>query len=178
MARAAAIARNADLAVIVRTDERLAAYVYSTGTRADTMDWLKPAPDWTRALAITPDARILARGGLYPAVALFDLPEKRQRMEIPLGEQGQTRSLAFSSDGRRLAIDYQAATERVVQNRLRILSVDDGRQIIDVEAPTGSVRSLAFLPSDGNTYWLASTSGGAVRICDTSTSCQVGDRMR
>lgn len=173
MIRAAAIARRADLVVVVRGDERVRALRPSDGAVLDLTDWIEPAPDWSSALALSSNAQLLARGGNYSSVEILDVDVRRRRHEFNLGDQAVTRWLTFSNDGARLAIAYEVASDGLMTSRLRVVSATSGAEIFDVALPAAVAAWSAFLPESGAKYWLALAVNGNVRICDATVSCDV-----
>src|SRR5262249_14842559 len=133
MARAAAISRRTSGIVVATDRESLLAYDARDGSSTEALAWIDAAPDWTTTLALTPDARTIARGGLYDQVEFFDVEGKKRPAAISLGEQAQTLWLAFSQDGQRLAIDYVAFVDRIARHRIRVVDTATGRAITEVD---------------------------------------------
>ena len=179
MIRAAAIARAADLAVVVKADETIEGFRYMSEQPAERYAFVTPATDWTTSVAVTPDARLLARGGHYQTVQIYDIGKKRALHEIRLGEQRQmqTRGLAFSPDGKQLAIDYQRISDRALQNWICVVSTDSGHVLLDIESDNGNARGLSFVPNGNGSYGLAVAQAGTVRICDATSTCQFTDQL-
>lgn len=173
MTRAAAVSKHASSLLIATDREALLAYDLRDGTSKETLGWIDAAPDWTTALALTADARTVARGGHYNQVEIFDLDAKRRKTLVRLGEQAHTVALAFSEDGQRLAIDYVAFEGRVAKHRIRVIESATGKPIVEVDVPPDQLRWTSFLPSKRNSYWLASTAGGRVHLCDTGETCRM-----
>ncbi len=133
------------LDVIFPTDLRVPKGVDGLGEGGPVQLALKvgPIPAIT-ALAFRADGRILAVGTLG-RVVLWDLSENTAAAsleDIP----GSAHALAFSPDGRRLAVGAGLAAR---SGSVRVYSVPDGTLIHDLPGHTDSVYSLAFSP-DGS----------------------------
>lgn len=170
MIRAVAIAKSEDLIVAVKADESIVAFTTTGTASGETFDWVKPAPEWTRALAISTDGRQLARGGNYRHVHVIDVQSRRVR-EIDLGDQPQTVALAFSEDGRRLAIAYTAVEQKIAAHYVRIVATETLQPMNNYRVRSGEVRWLSFLPANAGTYWLGLGNQDGVRVCEIGTDC-------
>jgi len=137
---------------------------------------LKAHKGGVRALAFSPDGKLLASGGAVPSedpaekgyargeVILWDVATGEKRRVLK-GHPGEVNCLAFSPDGKILASGGQRqfllVTPDTAQN-LKVWDVPTGREIITLLGQTHGVTCVAFSP-DGNT--LASGSGdGTVKL--------------
>lgn len=170
IARAAAISRDKDLAVIVTSDERIRAVHYASGSTTDSFDWVPAAADWTSTVALSPDATLLARGGQYPVVEVFDAGAKARKLAVELGDQAYVAALAFSADGQRLAIDYTTYPDVTPAHRVRVIDVADGRTVAEISRSERTDTWLSFLPARSE-YWMASATHGDVNICTADNRC-------
>jgi WD40 repeat protein len=112
------------------------------------------------SVAISPDSKIIASGGMDSAVSLWDRGggKKLQRLT---GQSGSILSVAFSPDGRRLA---SASGDGSV----RIWNLSSGQSLATLAGHVGAVTSVIYSP-DGKVL----ITGGAddtVRVWDAATS--------
>ncbi|MEQ1694254.1 MAG: serine/threonine-protein kinase [Hyphomicrobiaceae bacterium] len=168
--RAAFISRGSDLAVVVSADERIRSLRYTSGQLDSAFDWIPPAAGWTASVALSPDATLLARGGQYQSIEVFDQRTKSSKLTVNLGDQAFVRVLAFSADGRRLAIDYTTHTDAAAAHRMMVVDTESGRQIADITRTDDAGRWVSFLPAAGD-YWIASSSRDAIRVCPADEHC-------
>jgi RNA polymerase sigma factor (sigma-70 family) len=94
-------------------------------------------PDEAVGAAFSPDGKLLATGGQYGAVRLWDLATGRQ-IRVFNGHAGWVQGLAFSADGRTLA----AGNWRNV----KLWEVATGQQRRRLEGHEGDACALAFSP--------------------------------
>lgn len=122
-------------------------------------------------VAMTPDARWLATGGYRKEILLFDLRNQEVAFrwtDLP----SSVLSLAFSTDGARLAVGLANGTTRVYQRDDRALLWEDA-------TPTAPVYGLHFAQSD---RLAASSIDGTLRLYDAagkvsaSAKTEVGKR--
>ena len=112
-----------------------------------------------RCVAISPDSKIIASGGLDSTVSLWDRVEGKELQHLS-GQTGGVLSVAFSPDGQRLA---SAAGD----GSLRIWNVSTGQSLYTLSGHVGAVSSVVYTP-DGKFV----VSGGAdntVRFWDPSS---------
>jgi WD40 repeat protein len=121
-------------------------------------------PKPVRALAFTPDGRLLAAAGLDKTITLWDVPGRRELRRLE-GAKGAVVRLAFSPDRRLLA----AAEENGRAAELRLWDVATGQTRLTLEVPSPPYCGVVFSP-DGRRL---ATSGEwydpVVRVWDTDT---------
>lgn len=137
---------------------------------------LKAHEGGVRALAFSPDGKLLASGGAVPSeepsekgyargeVILWDVATG-ERQRVLVGHPGEVNCLAFSPDGEILASggqrQYRLVNPDTSQN-LKVWDVVTGKEIVTLLGQTHGVTCVAF-SADGNT--LASGSGdGTVKL--------------
>jgi WD40 repeat protein len=124
----------------------------------------KPAAS-VEAVAFSPDGRTIACCGWDASVCLWNLnPKGRDEAVLPiyLNHDSPRLALAFSSDGRYLAVAGVGS--------LAIWSCESGAYKPVMEKVGLTVRSVAFSP-DGGTLALGGDDG-AIRLWETSTWCE------
>jgi WD40 repeat protein len=119
--------------------------------------------DAVTCLAISPDGKSVASGGVDDTIRLWDAATGRQRRRLD-GHAGRVESLAFSPDGR-LLISASA------DETLRLWDVAAGREVRQMEGHAGQFRWVAFLP-DGKSVLSWSEDEGMVRVWDAETGRQ------
>lgn len=135
----------------------------------------------------SPDGRTLVATnwwgwkGTQSRVYLFDLPGRKLRMTIVLGEKALIREPAFSPNGRWLAVCTQVIPEEqrrrgeldaeaLPQPRIHLVDVAAGAVRETIIAPQGIIGSLCFNP-DGKT--LATSGTGKVLLWDVSDTLRI-----
>ncbi|MFI7125131.1 protein kinase [Nonomuraea sp. NPDC050153] len=116
--------------------------------------------DGVRAIAYSPDSRVVATGALAAGVTLWSAADRRQLAHLPLKGFGAVDVLAFSPDGRTLAVGGS--------NRVQLWDVTERAPLgAPIVYPAGEVVTLAFdagelltLRTDGTLGGQPATSGG------------------
>ncbi len=111
-----------------------------------------------RAIAVAPDGRRLAFGGLHPEVLVVDVA--RGEVVARLGPHaGQVNGLAFTPDGRLVAAVGTSALEAAQVVDLAVYVWDPDRAVRLAKLPAaGKPARVAVLP-DGRTAWVGDDSG-------------------
>jgi WD40 repeat protein/uncharacterized caspase-like protein len=113
-----------------------------------------------RALAISPDGRVLASAGLDYDIKLWDIVTGKE-LNTLYGHKAAVWSLAFSPDGRVLASGGADST-------IKLWDPVNGHELHSLSGHAGTVSSVTFSP-DGR--WLASGSWDrTVKLWDTETN--------
>jgi WD40 repeat protein len=116
-----------------------------------------------RAVALSPDGRLLASASLDYEIKLWDVATGRELRTL-YGHKGPVWSLAFSPDGRELASGSADFT-------IKLWDPISGQELHSLAGHTNTVSSVAF-SSDGR--WLASASWDrTVKLWDTQTDREV-----
>lgn len=133
-----------------------------TGTRIDLR-----AGEGLLATAISPDGRFLATGGTDAIVQIWRMDSKKAVAELQLSAKNIIRTIAFSPDGRKLAIAGGESAQ--------LWDITANSEITSLEHE-GYVTTLAYSP-DGK--YLATGSGdGTVRLWDSKTRSPMGPPLR
>jgi RNA polymerase sigma factor (sigma-70 family) len=112
---------------------------------------------WLRAIALSPDGRLLAGVGGNDEVRLWGTADGAERACWPVREAGSPRAMAFAPDGRSLAVGGQMA----------VVLLDVGSGKVQRQLPAANVTAVAFAP-DGKALAGAQFKGG-VRLWDVAT---------
>ncbi|MFI9845826.1 serine/threonine-protein kinase [Nonomuraea sp. NPDC051941] len=122
--------------------------------------------DGVRAIAYSPDSKVIATGALAAGVTLWNAADRRQLAHLPLKGFGAVDVLAFSPDGRTLAVGGS--------NRVQLWDVAERAPLGSPAVyPAGEVVALAF--DAGQLRWLrtdgtlgdqpATAAGVAAALC-------------
>src|SRR5262249_31775332 len=109
-----------------------------------------------RALAMSPDGKVLASSGDEPVIQLWDAASGKPGLKLA-GHTDWVLTLAFSADGKQLASGGYDGT-------VRLWNVADGKKLLDIAGkppapanapptPANVIQALAFSP-DGKTLAL------------------------
>lgn len=105
---------------------------------------LLTSPDAIQCLAMSPDGKLLAAGGIDNHVRLFELPAGRLRWDVE-GHADWVMALAFSPDGQMLA---SASRDRTA----RLFAAADGEIKATHTAHTAAVLSVAFTEDGSHVF--------------------------
>jgi WD40 repeat protein/serine/threonine protein kinase len=122
----------------------------ATGERVGSL----PTTSRVRALAYTPEGRLLASGNEHGLVQVWDAAGGEER-HVLRGHTAGVRCLAFSADGRRLASGGEDGT-------LRLWQVSTGHELLCLSGLPHAVNSVAFA-ADGSML-AAALHDGSVRV--------------
>ncbi|KAI0263244.1 WD40-repeat-containing domain protein [Gloeopeniophorella convolvens] len=141
-------------------DRRVRIYDASTGT-ASGEAWVTGQTGYIKAIAVSPDYKILAAGSDDTTIVLYDV-ETRSVIGQPLrGHTGAIRSLTFSKDGLLLASGSDDTT-------VRLWDVQTGKRFCDpLYGHTDEVSSVRFSPD--MKQLIAGGEDRAVRFFDMSS---------
>ncbi|MGD8807814.1 MAG: WD40 repeat domain-containing protein, partial [Chloroflexota bacterium] len=147
--------------------ETRGALLATLGHRPYSRSFQSDHQDKLRIVAISPDGRTLASGGLDNRIILWDLVSGQARGSPLTGHTGFVRSLAFSPDG--LTLASGSSDETVILWDLAI-----GQPAVPpLAGHVGDIWSVDFSPSG---QLLASAAAdGAIRFWDPRTGQPVGD---
>ncbi len=116
-------------------------------------------------VAFSPDGQVIAGAQDARPVRVWDAATGKRLRVLGREGQGRVNCLAFSPDGRRLALGGGRAN--AVDPRLRVWEVDTGREVFTREGHKDDVSALVF-SADGR--WLASSSfDGTAKLWDPMT---------
>lgn len=132
---------------------------------------LPPISDQAFRMAFSPDGRSLATIGTSDTgsqavlvVREWDLASRKDVLTVPLGRVFATVALAYSADGKSLAIGI--VNTATANTDILIWDIAGGREISRASAP-GVVRSVAFSPNTGLLACIGMD--GRMRLLDTHT---------
>ncbi len=135
-------------------------WLYDAETMTD-VGLLESAPDHLYSLAFSPDGKTLAAGSAYKAVQLWNI-EDRRKIEVLTDFWGRASPVAFSPDGRRLAVK---------ENRGIHLWDIRKKESITVFKPEEGSSSFAFSPTG---EIIAENVGSIIRLWDAGQQRELG----
>lgn len=122
---------------------------------------LKGHTDKIKALAFTPNGKMLASGGEDRTIRIWDVSTGTQMLNLPLGK---TRALAFSANGKILATTNSPFV-------IHLWDIENSKQMLSLQGNNGTVEVLAFSP---DSKILASGGrDGKIRFWDVTTKKQL-----
>jgi WD40 repeat protein len=129
-------------------------------------EWLKPDQaglDFSNCLAVSPDSGTLATGLSNKPAILWDLNTGRQKRSLSkLPGNGSAAALAFSPDGKSLAMAHNGA-----DNMCGLWDPNTGQPRLILTHLNSGIASLAFSP-DGAMLATAGLTDGSVRLFGTA----------
>ena len=155
-----AVSSNGSLIATTDTAGRVAVRDEERGWRSKE---LADYEDFAVSVAVTPDGRFLAIGGIESGITLWDLEQENDK-QTELLPQKWVAAMAFSPDGRSLAAASRTSTEVIVWDLIERRE----KMILTSRSP---VLCLAFSP-DGR--YLASGergNGASIYVWDLKTGC-------
>jgi WD40 repeat protein len=141
---------------------------------------------WVRAIAVSPDGRLLVSSSLDDSVRLWDLGAGQEIYRLPgHGNLGGKRLVGFTSDGKRFLSwgddfylrVWDVATGKAVQeHRIRPSGVEVPGE--DDDSSPGNRRKMMFLSLDGSAFTgdgkrFILASNGALHVFDVDTGKEV-----
>ncbi len=138
----------------------------------------RPPPPWLPFLAISPDGRTLAAYGGPSGLQLWDLPTGRNLRQFPLPvfadypDKTEPYSpgwmpLAFSADGKRLAVSCSDGT-------LRLFDPDRGKEVSRTTVGANPMTHLAFAPDSRSLAgWTGKDQVGQILLWDLEQQREV-----
>src|SRR5207244_4305361 len=120
----------------------------ATGKRLPPMGTLS-REKCVKCLAVAPDGKLLATGGMDKVIRLWDIAERKEVRQLT-GQEGSIWALAFSPGGREIAavtatgkFNFVAAgTDRTI----RVWEVATGRLVQTLQGPAQGSFSIAWSP--------------------------------
>jgi WD40 repeat protein len=118
------------------------------------------------AVAVTADGKWLATAGQDGTIRLLELPAGNVVKEMPMPNSGANQNLAFSPDGRHLAVTGGTRT--------LIWEIPSGQQLRELKHLEGQMRALTISP-DGKMLCTATAEGGLglVHVWEVATGRQM-----
>lgn len=135
----------------------------------------KPMNGSGKAVAFSPSGdRVAVAVQPEGAVQVWSVPGGTLLTEFALPPQtAETSDLAFSPDGRLLAAANVGYSEEKgwYPFPLQLWNVEEGRELLDLEAPTRSVHSVSFSPAGGRV--LTGSADGSIRLRDLESGALI-----
>jgi WD40 repeat protein len=116
-------------------------------------------PSNTIGIAFSPDGSSLATAGGND-IKIWDTKTGQATLALPLEDDKLAYAVAFSPDGKRLAVSFRGGS-------VDVLDAASGQKLFDLSGHTGSVRQIAYSP-DGTRIATASVDG-TTRLWDAAT---------
>lgn len=119
---------------------------------------LKGHTDRIKALAFTPNGKMLASGGDDGTIRLWDVSTGTQLLNLP---SGKTRALALSPDGKILASTNSPF-------KIQLWDIVNGQQMTSIQGNNGTVEVLAF--SHDSKILVSGSWDGKIRLWGVTTN--------
>lgn len=131
------------------------------GARLKLAHTLKEHTATIRAIAMSPDGKLLASGGLDEKIRIWDVKTGTVRALLT-GHRGAVRVVCFSPDGNLLASGAYGREDDIV----RLWDIATGKQKAELTSTPTATRQIAFSP-DGKTL-ACDDRGKSIRVCNVS----------